>query len=219
MMTSLNRDTGGVRATAENSVPDANRLWTIPNVLSAIRLVGSFVMFGLALGGHTFEFLVAFLVLEVTDWADGKLAILLRQRTVFGARIDSAADFALATALLWGAVVLKWDTIHRELWCIVPTIATYAVSTAYGFWKFRRIPTYHTRSAKLSWGFITVGALSLLTDWATWPFRIAMLVVTLTNIEAILITRNLAEWRVDVRSLACVLKQRHSHSAEPRSMS
>lgn len=209
MLTILNRDGAGVSATDQNSLPDPNRLWTIPNLISLSRLLGSFVMFGLALGAYTNEFLVLFVFLVVTDWVDGKLAILLNERTVFGARIDSAADFTLASALLWGAAFLRWDVISQELWWIAAPVATYAISSAYGGWKFRRIPTYHTRAAKLSWGFVTVGAVCLIADWATWPFYVATVVVTLTNMEAILLTWNLDDWRVDVRSLVDVLRQRH----------
>lgn len=215
MITLLNRDGAGVSATDRNSLPDSNRMWTIPNALSVFRLFGSFVMFGLALGGHTIEFIVAFVVLEVTDWLDGKLAIWLDQRTVFGARIDSLADFMLASALLWGSAVLKWDLLSAEMWWIAPTLATYTLSCAYGLWKFHRIPTYHTRAAKLSWGFITVGALCLLMEWTAIPLRVAMVVITLTNLEAILLTRFLDDWRVDVRSLVDVIRQRRSSEATP----
>ena len=203
-------DTTGRPATdVDSRIPDL-RVWTIPNVLSAIRLIGSCVMFAMSLGGYATEFLVMFVLLEVTDWLDGKLAIWLDQRTVFGARIDSAADFALASALLWGGAILKWDIVKHELIWMAPTIGSYAVSELFGLWKFGRLPTYHTRAAKTSWGLITIGALTLLTGWAVWPFRITMLVVLLTNLEAILITARLQEWRVDVRSIFDILAEKRA---------
>ena len=119
----------------------------------------------------------------------------------------------MKSALLWGSAVLKWDVISAELWWIAPTLATYATSCVYGLWKFRRIPTYHTRAAKWSWGFITVGALCLLMEWSAIPFRVTMVVITLTNLEAILLTSYLDEWRVDVRSLVDVIRQRRSTDA------
>jgi len=36
----------------ESAEPRSNRLWTIPNALSAMRLVGSFVLMGLAVSGE-----------------------------------------------------------------------------------------------------------------------------------------------------------------------
>ena len=41
----------------------------------------------------------------------------------------------------------------------------------------------------------------MLLGYSVWPFRIAMLSVTLANIEATVITSRLSEWRADVLSL------------------
>lgn len=193
--------------------PRSNRLWTIPNFLSAIRLIGSFVLIALAIAEEPLSVLLLFIALEMTDWFDGRLAIALNQRTVFGARLDSAADVCLAGATLFAGLWLHWAALQPEFIFMAAAIGLYGVSSIYGLRKFGSIPTYHTFGAKKCWGLITIGVVCIFGGWATWPFRVAMIAVTLTNLEAILITRVLQQPRVDVTSLYHVLREKRRPAA------
>lgn len=179
----------------------SDRLLTVPNILCLIRLIGSFVLIPIAWLGQNEVFLWCFLFLAMTDWVDGKLAILLNQRSVFGARLDSWADAALYTALLLGAIILYSSTLRSELGWFIPPLATYMISTAAGFWKYQRWPSYHTRAAKTCWFLIMVGATGLFLDWSLWPLRLALAAVAMTNLEALLITAISPVWQVDVTSI------------------
>lgn len=201
------------RKVDDSAEPRSNRLWTIPNLLSAIRLIGSFVLIALAVAEEPMTVLVLFIALEMTDWFDGRLAIALNQRTVFGARLDSAADVCLAGATLFAGLWLHWASLQPEFIFMAAAIGLYGVSSLYGLRKFGSIPTYHTFGAKKCWGLITIGVVCIFGGWATWPFRVAMIAVTLTNLEAILITRTLAQPRVDVTSLYHVFRERQRPAA------
>jgi cardiolipin synthase len=179
----------------------SNRLLTIPNVICVVRLVGSFVLVAIAWLDLQQLFLWFFLFLAMTDWIDGKLAILLNQRSVFGARLDSWADAALYTALLIGSILMFGATLQAELLWFIPPLATYLLSTVAGFWKYGRWPSYHTRAAKTCWFLIMLGAIGLLTDWSLWPLRIALAATALSNIEALFITLISPVWRADVTSI------------------
>ena len=179
----------------------SNRLLTIPNLLCVIRLVGSFILIPIAWQGRNEIFLWCFIFLAMTDWLDGKLAILLNQRTVLGARLDSWADAALNAALLFGVVMMYGATLRFELVWIGAAVASYLISTAAGFWKYKRWPSYHTRAAKTSWFFTAVAVIALFSDWAMWPLRVAAVAVTITNFEALLITIISPTWRVNVTSI------------------
>ncbi|MCZ6831482.1 MAG: hypothetical protein O7F73_18185, partial [Gammaproteobacteria bacterium] len=91
--------------------------------------------------------------------------------------------------------------LRFELVWIIPALATYLISTAAGFWKYQRWPSYHTRAAKTSWFLIIVGAIGLFIDWSLWPLRIALAATTMTNLEAILITIISPTWRANVTSI------------------
>ena len=179
----------------------SNRLLTVPNLLCVIRLAGSFILIPIAWQGRNEVFLWCFIFLAMTDWLDGKLAILLNQRTVLGARLDSWADAALNAALLFGVVMMYGATLRFELVWISAAVVSYLISTAAGFWKYKRWPSYHTRAAKTSWFFTAVAVIALFSDWAIWPLRVAAVAVTITNFEALLITIISPTWRVDVTSI------------------
>ncbi|MFM1896187.1 MAG: CDP-diacylglycerol--glycerol-3-phosphate 3-phosphatidyltransferase [Pseudomonadota bacterium] len=186
----------------------SNRLFTVPNILSFIRLAGSLVLIPLALAMATDAFLWLFLALTVTDWLDGKLAILLNQRSVFGARLDSWADAALYAALAFGLLWMEGSTLRDELLWITVALGSYGVSTLAGFVKYRRWPSYHTRAAKISWFLTLVAVVSLLSGWSMIPVHIAIAAITLTNLEALLITWLTPTWKSDVASVFQVWKQR-----------
>ena len=179
----------------------SNRLLTVPNVICLFRLSGSFVLIPIAWQGRNELFLWLFVFLAMTDWIDGKLAILLNQRTIIGARLDSWADAALYSALLFGVVAMYGDRLQSELAWIGAAVLTYLASTAAGLWKYRRWPSYHTRAAKASWFFTAVAVVALFTDWSIWPLRVAAVAVCVTNIEALVITLISPSWRADVTSV------------------
>lgn len=185
-----------------------NRVVTVPNFLCLLRLLGSFVLVWIALQGNSDHFLWLFIALTMTDWIDGKLAILLDQRTVLGARLDSWADATLYAALLAGALLLHAGILASEMLWILAAVASYAISTLAGLWKFKRWPSYHTRAAKTSWFLILVGAVFLFGGWSLWPLRMALVGIVLTNVEALLITLLSSCWQADVGSIFRVMRSR-----------
>ena len=104
-----------------NVLPD--RVWTVPNALSVLRLLGVPLFLWLLLGPHADGWAVVVLMVSgVTDWLDGKLARSLGQSSRLGALLDPAADrlYIVATLVafvlrdvvpLWVVAVL----VGREL--------------------------------------------------------------------------------------------------------
>ena len=182
--------------------PMRDRILTIPNVICFARLIGALSLIYFAIANKTLIFTVVFVSLSLSDWIDGRLARWLHQRSEFGARLDSFADSVLYGSLLFGMIWLRWEVLqHETLWWIMG-LCSYALTTGAGLWKYGRIPSYHTYGAKITQWLVLFGAVCLLLDFSTWPFRIAMLAGTLTNLEAAAITRILPEWRADVLSVA-----------------
>ncbi len=180
---------------------------TIPNVLAAIRFALSPGLVLLAFVGDATAVLVLFIVLEATDWIDGKLAAWLDQRTELGARLDTIADLAMYGCLLVAIGWLETEVLLREWpWVVVP-LMTYAASWATSLLKFGRMPSYHTRSAKVSWFLALVAAVALLTRGHVWPLRIAAAAVALANVEATALTLVLDRPRSDVSSILRVRQE------------
>lgn len=71
---------------------DTDAVFTVPNVLSFIRLLGVPVFCWLILAGHDLAAVILLMVFGVTDWFDGYLARVLHQRSPLGAKLDPVAD-------------------------------------------------------------------------------------------------------------------------------
>ncbi|MGY1812373.1 CDP-alcohol phosphatidyltransferase family protein [Blastococcus sp. SYSU D00820] len=82
-----------------NELPD--RVWTLPNALSVLRLLGVPLFLWLLLGPQADGWAVIVLMVSgFTDWADGKLARVLGQSSRLGALLDPAADRLYIVATL-----------------------------------------------------------------------------------------------------------------------
>jgi CDP-diacylglycerol--glycerol-3-phosphate 3-phosphatidyltransferase len=76
-----------------NRAPAHDRLLTVPNVLSGIRLALIPVFVYLLLVAHANAWAVAVLMFSgASDWADGKIARLLNQSSKLGELLDPAVD-------------------------------------------------------------------------------------------------------------------------------
>ncbi len=90
----------------------ADRLLTVPNVLTLLRLAGIPLFLWLLLGPQYDLLAVLVLALSgITDWLDGKLARVLNQSSRLGAVLDPAIDrlYTLSTLLAFGVRdILPW---------------------------------------------------------------------------------------------------------------
>ncbi len=84
----------------------ADRILTVPNLLSFLRLLGVPLFLYLLLVVQSDGWaLVVLAVSAITDWADGKLARLLDQYSRLGELLDPAADRLYILAALVGFVI------------------------------------------------------------------------------------------------------------------
>ena len=147
------------------------RRFTIPNALSLARILAVPVLVALAASDQRYAVVFVFLAMTVTDWLDGRLAILLDQRSDIGPRLDSVADMLMYSALLVSALLLDADRLASEWpWIVVP-IATYLAAGSLSLAKFGRWPHHPTAMAKVSWGLMLVGGIAFLIEWSQWPLR------------------------------------------------
>jgi cardiolipin synthase len=116
---------------SEASAPTApaDRVLTIPNLISVLRLLGVPLFLWLLLGPKADAWALVVLMLSgISDWADGVLARKLNQMSSLGALLDPAADRLYILATLVGLVlrgILPWPIaaliIARDL-VLAPTI-------------------------------------------------------------------------------------------------
>lgn len=95
---------------------DVDRVWTVPNVLSFVRLLGVPVVVWLILGPQADALAVIVLVLAgLTDWLDGYLARAWHQRSRIGQLLDPVADrlyiLAIIASLAIRGIIPWWLVI------------------------------------------------------------------------------------------------------------
>jgi cardiolipin synthase (CMP-forming) len=100
----------------EQAVQSASdRVLTIPNALSAARLVGVPIFLWLVLNEHDAAAVIVLMVSGFTDWLDGKIARRWNQMSRLGQLLDPAADRLYILATLVGLtvrdVVPLWLTV------------------------------------------------------------------------------------------------------------
>jgi CDP-diacylglycerol--glycerol-3-phosphate 3-phosphatidyltransferase len=108
-------DVGSGQRTADKGEPVSDRLLTIPNALSALRLAGVPLFLWLLLGPQADGLALLVLMLSgITDYLDGKLARMLHQTSRLGTLLDPAADrlyiFATVLALTIRGIIPWWLT-------------------------------------------------------------------------------------------------------------
>ncbi|MFT4289302.1 CDP-alcohol phosphatidyltransferase family protein [Nocardioides sp.] len=111
-----------------------DRVWTIPNALSALRLLGVPLFLWLVLGPEADLWALAVLVVSgFTDWLDGFLARRWDQRSVLGQLLDPVADrlylLAVVVGLALREVIPWWLAVLLPLrdvllWGLVPFLRT-----------------------------------------------------------------------------------------------
>ena len=111
-----------------------NRVWTLPNLLSLIRLAGVPVFLWLVLGPEADGWALGLLVLSgITDFLDGWLARRLNQTSVLGQILDPVADrlyiLAVVVGLALRDIIPWWIALLLPLrdllmWGLVPLLRT-----------------------------------------------------------------------------------------------
>jgi CDP-diacylglycerol--glycerol-3-phosphate 3-phosphatidyltransferase len=147
------------------------------------RLIAAPGLIALAVADLPAIFLGLYLLLAFSDWLDGKLAILLKQRSKIGPKLDTVSDVAMYACMLFGLIWLEHDFLRSQMVWIVAALSSYALTVGLSLVKFRHLPSYHTRAAKSSWLAVLIAVVVMMCDGPAWPFRLAAGMVFLTNLE------------------------------------
>lgn len=158
--------------------PDASdRILTIPNLVSFVRLCGVgvfwWVLFGLENTG-----LAGLLIFVIgwTDWIDGYLARRLNQVSRLGTMLDPVADrLMIASALVGGLIagvvpaLIGWPLIAREV--LMALVTLYLVVRGAGALAVRNVgkqATFILYGAIPTFYFASAGILEVIAEPLAW---------------------------------------------------
>ena len=179
---------------------------SIPNILSGFRIFAAPFLLVLAWTGHRWLFLGLLALSLLTDCIDGALSRKMNATSDLGTRLDSWGDMATYLTVPVGAWWLWPEILKAEAAFVMIAIGSYVLPIAAGVVKFRRIPSYHTWSAKSAAVLMSVAIFILFVAEIAWPFRCAAIFQALVACEEILITIRLSELQGNVKSLWHVVR-------------
>jgi cardiolipin synthase len=168
----------------------SDRILTIPNVISFIRLAAVPLFWWLVLGTEQLAAAtILYSVVALTDWVDGYLARRLDQVTRLGRALDPVADrLMIASAILAGLIagivpaVIGITLIVREVYMAIITFglvarrggtltvrrlgkwATFIVYSSIGWFYMAAIPFLEPLTRPLAW---IAGVAGLILYWIT----------------------------------------------------
>ena len=148
---------------AANQEEVSNRIFTVPNVISFIRLCLVPVFFVLLFNGFDLAATLLFAIAAGTDWVDGQIARRTHQVSRLGQLLDPAVD----RILMISGVVGLFAVGRLPLWIILIVIARDLLLLSGGVYLLKR---WHTRVAviypgKVATTLLFVGFAALLLNW------------------------------------------------------
>lgn len=148
---------------AANQEEVSNRIFTVPNVISFIRLCLVPVFFVLLFNGFDLAATLLFAIAAGTDWVDGQIARRTHQVSRLGQLLDPAVD----RILMISGVVGLFAIGRLPLWIILIVIARDLLLLGGGAYLLKR---WHTRVAviypgKVATTLLFVGFAALLLNW------------------------------------------------------
>ena len=157
-------------------------VWTIPNALSALRLLGVPIFLWLVLVHHADVIGFAVLVLaSITDWLDGALARSLHQYSRLGSLLDPLADRCYIAATLVALAlrsIIPWWLVAILVAREVMLLALLPMLRARGLVSLPVTLVGKAATFCLLWGFPSLllstvdGPLGLLAWTCGWAFSL-----------------------------------------------
>jgi CDP-diacylglycerol--glycerol-3-phosphate 3-phosphatidyltransferase len=184
----------------------------LPLALTALRALLAPVLVVMALFHPDRVLFGACLVAAlVSDFLDGVLARRMGVATPLLRRLDSIADSLFYAGALFAAWHLYPAFVEAYLAPLLVLLGLEAARYAFDLVKFRREASYHMWSSKL-WGILLfVAFFSLLALGSPGiSFALAIYVGIVADLEGLLISVLLPEWRSDVPSFLHALRLRRT---------
>ncbi len=125
-------------------------LRSLPNLLTATRLVLVVVLWAFALTGNALVVGVGLALAFATDVADGYAARRLNRVTPFGSKFDSIVDGLVApSAIAWLLMLEPEVVLDHALLAGAWVVVTYT-SLAVGLFRHRRFANLHLKSSRIA---------------------------------------------------------------------
>ena len=191
-----------------HSKVEEEKIYNVPNFLSAYRLVAFPVLVGLILLEKEGLFALLLCVNLVTDILDGLIARTFNLETKLGAKLDSLADIGTYICAFWGLIVFKHEDLGASLVLLWPFLGLFILGTLISIVKFKQWPSLHLYSSKIG-GYVQGIFFFVLFAWQHVPslYYAAVIIGYLSWTEEIIVLLKLKKMRSNAKGLFWLLKE------------
>lgn len=181
----------------------------LPNLLSLVRIFCVPALVALAATGRESAFTWVLIPALLTDIADGLIARVFHLESRLGALLDSLADTSLLFASVFGIWALHPEVITEHPVLCGAAVGLGVIENVLAFARYGRLSSFHTYASKIAANLlgIFIGVLFLF-GFHPWMLYVAAGTSILSSLEELALLAVLREWRVDVRGLWWVLRER-----------
>jgi CDP-diacylglycerol--glycerol-3-phosphate 3-phosphatidyltransferase len=186
----------------------SQKLLNIPNVLSGYRIVALPVLFFAMFSNNAQLFIILLSANLVSDILDGFIARRFNMQTEFGARLDSIADIGTYICAFTGMFWFHYDFIQQHVLEFSLLIVLYVVPQLISLIKFRRSPSLHLYSNKIT-GYIQGIFIFTFFNFGNYPpyFYFMIAFSMLAYLEELVCVLYLKELRSNVKTFYHLQKQ------------
>ena len=182
--------------------------WLLIYLRLALTLVA--IWFGyIHLLGVPYVLLLA--LAAATDYYDGVLARRYNVETALLRQWDSIADTIFFIGVAIAMVICFPGIILKYAWGIGGIIAIEAIRYVYDYFKFRRGASYHALSAKIFGVCLLAATIQIMGFGVAEPLLpLALVAGILSELEGLVISIVLNEWRYNVKHIGKAIQIKKS---------
>ncbi len=191
----------------QDTIMRLRNILTIPNMLSAYRILTFPLILYFAINNQENLFAVLLIVNLITDILDGAVARIFHMQTEFGARLDSIADIGTYVLAITGILIFKADEFRPHLLSFYTFIFLFLFANLLSLIKFKRLPSLHLFSWKIG-GYIQGFFFFLLFAFKFYPIVYYFMIIwgILAFTEHICIQLLIKQMQSNLKGLYWVLK-------------
>jgi len=149
-------------------------------------------------------FFVLYLLCGLTDVLDGWLARRLQAESLFGARLDSLADFAVIAVLLWRLYPAVTPDVRVLCWAGAIAALRFAAAITAKL-RFGKLGFIHTLGNKLTGLMLFIYPLTLTLTRSGAFLYMLLTMATISAIEELAIELTTTRWDPDRKSIFFVI--------------
>lgn len=175
--------------------------YSVPNLLSLLRLILVPLLAIFASLGEVAVFLSILAVSLISDMLDGYFARKLHQTTELGARLDSWADMLTYAVMILGLYLIWPQLFFAQVVFVCAAALSYVLPVLLSLYRFGVFPSYHTWGAKLAAVLIAPAYyLLVLYEYQTF-FQLVILFHLIVAVEEMVITLILKRPQTNIHSI------------------